>query len=148
VAVDAVPPETTAELQFRAGELSILIGEDDPDIADLLVLHLGEEGFDVRVAEDGEAVVESAFGDPPDLIVLDTNMPKLDGPSAALALRARGFAAPILAMSAASQRRDIEFALASGCTEFLRKPAHPDTLKRVVRQLLIKSADRKLPSRN
>ena len=148
VRIAAAQLERSTERQLEAGAVSILIGDDDADIAELLALRLGEEGFRVRVAADGRAVVEAALADPPDLIVLDTNMPELDGPAAARALRTRGFAAPILALSAAGRRQDIEFALASGCTEFLRKPAHPDTLKRVIRQLLLDSIDPHTSSRN
>jgi len=63
-------------------------------------------------------------------------MPKLDGPAAARQLRERGFQAPIIALSGATAREDIEYALASGCTEFLRKPPHLPTLKRLIQRLL------------
>lgn len=121
---------------------SILIGEDDPDVADLLALKLGEAGYRVKVVDNGRSVVEIGTAEKPDLIILDTNMPQLDGPAAARCLRERGFAAPILALSAANRSHDIEFALASGCTEFLRKPAHPETVKRIVRELVLKSEGR------
>ena len=121
---------------------SILIAEDDPDICDLLGLKLSEVGYRVRVVHDGHAVIEAALSDRPGLIILDTNMPGLDGPTAARKLRESGFSAPILALSAAGRSHDIEFALASGCTAFLRKPAHPDALKRVVRELLLKDMSR------
>jgi signal transduction histidine kinase/CheY-like chemotaxis protein len=115
---------------------AVLVGEDDPDLAELIALRLGEAGYAVEVVADGEAVLDRALASQPQLVIVDTNMPKLDGPSAARALRERGFGAPILALSAASRSSDIERALASGCTDFLRKPAHPDVLKRVVAQLI------------
>jgi CheY-like chemotaxis protein len=63
----------------------------------------------------------------------------LDGPGAARALREKGYLAPILALSAAGRREDIEHALASGCTEFLRKPVRPEALRHVVERLVLGS---------
>lgn len=131
---------TAADPFDPAGVTSIMIAEDDPDVAELIALRLEDAGYRVQVMDNGRAVVDAALATPPDLLIIDTNLPGLDGPSAARLLRERGFAAPILALSAASRRQDIEHALASGCTQFLRKPAHPETLKRVVRELVVKAA--------
>jgi len=114
----------------------IVLGEDDPDITDLLTLRLSEAGYRVHGVADGNAVVESALSSDPRLVIVDINMPKLDGPAAARQLRERGFQAPIIALSGATAREDIEYALASGCTEFLRKPPHLPTLKRLIQRLL------------
>jgi DNA-binding response OmpR family regulator len=115
----------------------IVIGEDDPDIRDLLEARLREAGYRIECVEDGEALVETALALEPSLVILDVNMPRLDGPAAARRLRERGFLAPILALSGASRRQDIEYALASGCTEFLRKPPHLSSLKRLIERLML-----------
>ncbi len=129
----------TADSADAAGGL-IVLGEDDPDITDLLTARLGEAGFQIHGLADGEAVVEAVLSSDPRLVILDVNMPKLDGPAAARRLRERGFRAPILALSGATDREDIEYALASGCTEFLRKPPHIPTLKRLIQRLLVAPA--------
>ena len=96
-----------------------------------------EAGYLVHSVSDGNALVEAALELDPSLAIVDVNMPGLDGPAAARRLRESGFDAPILALSGASRRRDIEYALASGCTDFLRKPPHLGTLKRLVQQLIL-----------
>ncbi len=126
----------TVDSADAAGSL-IVLGEDDPDITDLLTARLGEAGYRIRGLADGEAVVEAALASDPRLVIVDINMPKLDGPAAARKLREQGFQAPILALSGATDRDDIEYALASGCTEFLRKPPHIPTLKRLIQRLLV-----------
>lgn len=115
----------------------IVLGDDDPDISELLAVRLTEAGYRVHGVADGEALVESVLALKPSLVIVDINMPGLDGPTAARKLRERGFQAPILALSGASRRQDIEYALSSGCTEFLRKPPHLGTLKRLVQQLIL-----------
>jgi len=120
-----------------AGSSLIVLGEDDPDILDLLEVRLAEAGYRVHGVADGEALVDSALELEPSLVIVDINMPRLDGPAAARKLRERGFHAPILALSGASRRQDIEYALSSGCTEYLRKPPHLGTLKRLIQQLIL-----------
>ncbi|NNC65391.1 MAG: response regulator [Gammaproteobacteria bacterium] len=129
----------TIDSRDTAGSL-IVLGEDDPDITDLLTARLGEAGYRIHGLADGEAVVEAVLSSDPRLVIVDINMPKLDGPAAARKLRESGFQAPILALSGATDRDDIEYALASGCTEFLRKPPHIPTLKRLIQRLLVAPA--------
>ncbi|MGI9260354.1 MAG: ATP-binding response regulator [Gammaproteobacteria bacterium] len=137
VELDAPPAqELTDGVDSHAADL-IVVGEDDPDISDLLEIRLTEAGYRVHCVGDGNALVEAALELDPSLTIVDVNMPGLDGPAAARKLRESGFDAPILALSGASRRRDIEYALASGCTDFLRKPPHLGTLKRLVHQLIL-----------
>ena len=133
----AQPVEMKTPESGAAATSLILIGEDDPDIAGLLEVRLGEAGYRIHSVADGQAVVDAALELEPDLIIVDINMPGLDGPTAARKLRECGFHQPILALSAAGRREDIEYALASGCTEFLRKPPHLGTLKRLIHQLIL-----------
>jgi len=129
----------TADSADTAGSL-IVLGDDDPDIMDLLTARLGEAGYRIHGLADGEAVVDAALASHPRLVIVDINMPKLDGPAAARKLREKGFQAPILALSGATNRDEIEYALACGCTEFLRKPPHIPTLKRLIQRLLVTPA--------
>lgn len=140
VRVPAAPADLGAEDSNDTTGGLIVLGEDDPDITDLLTARLGEAGFRIHGLADGEAVVEAVLSSDPRLVIVDINMPKLDGPAAARKLRESGFRAPILALSGATDREDIEYALASGCTEFLRKPPHIPTLKRLIQRLLVAPA--------
>lgn len=139
ITVELAAPQAqvvTGAVDPHAADL-IVIGEDDPDISDLLEVRLTEAGYRVHSVSDGNALVEAVLELAPSLVIADVNMPGLDGPAAARKLRESGFHAPILALSGASRRRDIEYALASGCTDFLRKPPHLGTLKRLVQQLIL-----------
>jgi signal transduction histidine kinase/ActR/RegA family two-component response regulator len=115
----------------------ILIAEDDPDLRDLLELTLVEDGYEVALVDDGLAAVDAAAAHRPDLIIVDMNMPRLDGAAAAQRLRETGFDGPILAVSAAGSWPDIDYALSCGCTEFIRKPVTTAALKRRVAKLLL-----------
>ncbi len=137
VELGAASADSVSEAAAPLATDLIVIGEDDPDIVDLLEVRLAEAGYRVHSVSDGKALVDAVLKLDPSLAIVDVNMPGLDGPAAARKLRESGFHAPILALSGAGRRRDIEYALSSGCTEFLRKPPHLGTLKRLIQQLIL-----------
>ena len=65
----------------------VLVVEDDTDIADVLQRSLRLEGYEVRVAADGQAALDEAHAFLPDVVVLDLGLPKIDGIEVARALR-------------------------------------------------------------
>ncbi len=147
----ALPARSACELlphagDSRASRQTVLVGEDDPDLQDLLTLKLTEAGYAVHAVGDGAALVDEALALRPDIIIVDTNMPELDGPSAARALREQGVQIPIVALSGATRAADIDYALSSGCTEFLRKPPHVPGLVRLMRELTLRHAAGKIPA--
>jgi two-component system phosphate regulon response regulator PhoB len=77
---------------------SILIVEDETDLADMLCYHLQREGYQCRRAGDGERALAEAQTQPPDLIVLDRMLPKLSGDEVAVRLKrdSRTAAVPML----------------------------------------------------
>src|SRR3989454_11180647 len=77
----------------------VLVVEDDEDIAQALQRSLRMEGYDVRLAADGERALEQAGKFLPDLVVLDLGLPKIDGIEVARTLRADGDV-PILMLTA------------------------------------------------
>ena len=126
-------PRANADLETG----KILIAEDDPDLRLLLTAWLEQDGQTVTAAADGEEALAQTLKERPDLLVVDTNMPRLGGPGVARSLRARGFDGAIVALSGAHDPRDVEFALSCGCDEFLAKPPHRGTFLRVVRRMLL-----------
>ena len=105
----------------------ILLVEDDRDHQPLLSLMLQKAGAEVTVAENGKVAVDLArdardAGIPFDIIVMDLQMPVLDGLAATRELRIEGFTNPIIALTARAASTDRERCFAAGCDDFLSKP--------------------------
>lgn len=113
-------------------QLDVLLAEDDRTNAHLVVHHLEREGHTVRVAKDGEEAVRLFEERRPDLILMDCQMPNLDGPSATRRIRAlpNGKRVPIVALSANDSPADCEQFLAAGMDGCLSKPFTRSTLQR------------------
>ena len=106
----------------------VLIAEDSPDLSRLLRYQLTGAGLEVETADNGREAVEKAFAKTFDMIVMDMQMPVLDGYEAAKELRARGYQGPILALTAHAMRQDRDRCLQAGCTEYQAKPVDLPTL--------------------
>ena len=123
----------------------IIVCDDDPDITDLLDVRLTQAGYDVLTTLNGEALIKAALEFEPQMVIVDLNMPGLDGPSAARRLRESGFRAPIVVLSGAGSEREFQYALAAGCSEFVRKPPQMNALLRLIQALLL--ADRPIANK-
>lgn len=120
------------------GKSLILIADDRPSSRELLRTVLERAGYDVIEAEDGEQAVARAHGSHPRLILLDLQMPRLDGFGVLEQLRAdpEFRDTPVLALTASAMSGDRERILAAGFTDYLAKPAGPDLLRAAVARLL------------
>lgn len=118
----------------------ILIADDRASSRELLRTVLGRSGYEVIEAGDGEEAVARAREHNPDLILLDLQMPILDGYGVLAELRsdARFRDLPICALTASAMRGDREKILAAGFTDYLSKPAGPEMLRETVARLLRK----------
>jgi CheY-like chemotaxis protein len=116
----------------------ILYVEDNEDNVYMLSRRLQRQGFEVLVAPDGEQGVAIARREHPDLIVMDLNMPVLDGWEATRRLKATPDtrAIPIIALSAHAMTGDRERALEAGCDEYDTKPVRIVSLLAKIRTLL------------
>lgn len=113
----------------------ILIAEDDGDIRGLLRLYLEGEGFRVVEAADGQAALDLARTENPDMAILDVMMPQLNGYEVTRALR-RYSDIPILILSAKSQDNDKILGLNLGADDYVTKPFNPvEIVARVKAQL-------------
>ena len=104
--------------------MRVLLVEDHEEIWDFLSRRLKRRGYDVEVATDGQAGVDRARADHPDIMLLDMNLPVLDGWSAARLLKADPATAgiPIIALTAHAMAGDREKAVAAGCDDYHPKP--------------------------
>ena len=126
----------------------ILIVEDNEDHRDALSRRLRRRGFEVLMAVDGRAGVEAARDDAPDLILMDMNMPELDGWEATRQIKALPERAttPIIALTAHAMSGDRERALAAGCTDYHAKPVEFEKLMAQIESLLSSLAVAEVPT--
>jgi DNA-binding response OmpR family regulator len=113
----------------------VLVVEDDTDIAGVLRRSLDKEGYDVRVAPDGEAAIDEAGVFEPDAVVLDLGLPGLDGVEVCRRLRDDGDV-PILILTARDALEARVEGLDSGADDYLVKPFERDELLARLRALL------------
>ena len=131
--------------QQKLPPVRILLVEDGETNRDLLSLVLTEAGATVVCANDGREGVSAALREPFDLVLMDMQMPVMDGYSATRTLRAGGFQPPIIALTAHAMRSDHAKCLAAGCSGYLSKPVHFETLLATVRAAVGDPADAKAP---
>jgi two-component system OmpR family response regulator len=103
---------------------TVLVVDDDPHIRQLLVFALEKAGLRTREAADGEAALAAVAEAPPDLVVLDINMPKLDGLEVCRRLRASGDL-PILFLSSRDDEIDRVLGIELGGDDYVVKPFSP-----------------------
>ena len=116
----------------------ILVVEDQEDLRRILRDLLIGSGYHVIEAADGAEGVAKAQDEQPDLILMDIQLPVLDGYEATRQIKAdpRLAAAPIIAVSSFAMKGDEEKARAAGCDQYVTKPYSPIQLLRTVRTLL------------
>ena len=101
--------------------VSVLIVEDDRNIAQLLQMYLEKEGYAVTIAEDGNQGLAKFQAIKPDLVLLDVMMPGMDGWAVCKAIRAES-QVPIIMLTAKSQTDDKVQGLRSGADDYVTKP--------------------------
>ncbi|MBL8051062.1 MAG: response regulator [Anaerolineales bacterium] len=123
----------------------ILVVDDDVDTLRLVGLMLQRQGYEIIAASNGTQALEKAFGEKPDLILLDVMMPDMDGYEVTRRLRKNPAtsATPILMFTAKTQLDDKVTGFEVGADDYLTKPTHPTELQAHVKALLARTATKK-----
>lgn len=108
--------------------VKILLAEDSADNRAVMRAFLRNTQANLVVVEDGLAAFQKAIAEDFDLVLMDIQMPKMDGLNATIKLREAGFSKPIVALTAHALPEEIKRSLAAGCNGHLTKPIGRDTL--------------------
>lgn len=114
----------------------ILVVEDEADIALGLQQDLRLEGYDVRVASDGEQAIEFARDAPFDLIILDVMLPGKDGFAVCRELRRSGMTTPIILLTAKGSEAEKVLGFELGADDYVTKPFSPMELRARIKAVL------------
>lgn len=127
--LDALPSGGAGESEPEPGGFCgrVLVAEDGPDNQRLIRALLQREGLEVHLAENGRVACRkvwqaAAEGRPYDLVLMDMQMPELDGYQATCQLREDGWSGPIVALTAEAMDGDRARCLEAGCDDYLSKP--------------------------
>jgi DNA-binding response OmpR family regulator len=113
----------------------ILVVDDDQSMMELLVDVLSSEGFKVRSAANGKLALQSVLALPPNIILMDINMPGMDGIEVFRRLKAQNenFNIPVIFVSGTANRHEMTEGLSLGAVDFIPKPYQNDDLLARVR---------------
>jgi two-component system, OmpR family, alkaline phosphatase synthesis response regulator PhoP len=120
---------------------TILVVDDEPQIAEIATDYLRMAGFDVIAAGDGVRALEAVRGRHPDLVILDLGLPRMDGIDVARAIR-RDSDLPIIMLTARAQEEDRLHGLEIGADDYITKPFSPRELVARVRAVLRRTEKR------
>ena len=116
----------------------IYVADDDADLRNILTFALQEEGHEVLVAQDGEEAMEHILDEPPDLLILDIEMPRMDGLQVLEALDTYALkrTVKVLVLTARGSEEDRIRGLQEGADRYLGKPFESSELAEAVREVL------------
>ncbi|MGE0607854.1 MAG: ATP-binding protein [Pirellulales bacterium] len=127
---------------LRLPPAKILVADDGESNRNLIQLVLRRAGVEVVLVENGQQAVDAALSQHFDLILMDMQMPVLDGYAATAALRQSGYELPIIALTAHAMQGNEEKCRAAGCSEFLTKPINIDRLLAKLAEVLAATSAR------
>jgi CheY-like chemotaxis protein len=118
------------------GKRRVLLAEDNPTTQSLISILLAQMGLELEVVDNGQAAIDYLATEAVDLVLMDCQMPILDGFKATAHLRAQGLTTPVVALTAYAREEDEDQCLAAGMNDFLSKPFRQNDLKEVLMRWL------------
>jgi CheY-like chemotaxis protein len=135
--IESNEPKASVEGNRRKLACRILLAEDGPDNLRLIAFLLRKAGADVTLAENGQIAVDLALAAERvskgfDVVLMDIQMPVMDGYEATRTLRNAGYTGPIIALTANAMTEDRQRCIDAGCDDYMSKPINRNTLLEVV----------------
>lgn len=121
-----------ADVQNSLSGLKVLAVDDSADNRELIKMILNSSGLDVTEAESGEQAIDQAFKQHYDIVLMDIQMPGIDGYSTLAELRKRGFQEPVIALTAHAMKEEKNRTLAAGFADHVTKPINSKTLLQTI----------------
>ena len=118
------------------GARRVLLAEDNPTTQNLISILLQQMGIELAIVNNGQEAVDFLSHETVDLVLMDCQMPVLDGFQATAQIRAQGISIPIVALTAYARVEDEQQCLAAGMSDFLSKPFRQSELKDVLARWL------------
>jgi signal transduction histidine kinase/CheY-like chemotaxis protein len=125
-----------AAIEVPALSGAVLLAEDSPDIQDLIAFYARRTGVTLDVVDNGQKAVERALTRDYNLVLMDMQMPVMDGLAATTLLRRSGYSGPIVSLTANAMREDREKCLAAGAVDFLGKPVNVGEFYKTLQRFL------------
>jgi signal transduction histidine kinase/AmiR/NasT family two-component response regulator len=140
-----VPPPALVPRERLTGR--VLLADDNEDLRHLVTLFLKNLGLTVHAVENGLVAVEAALSEEFDVILMDMEMPVMNGYEAVHVLRTRGYSGTIFGLTAHQDGPEVARAILSGCDTVVSKPVSIDILKAALAPALERRAGRDTPAR-
>jgi two-component system, cell cycle response regulator DivK len=119
----------------------VLLVEDHEELRDMLSRRLRRRGFEVVLAHDGQQALDQVGAETPDIVLLDMNLPVMDGWTVARTLRGQSNRVPIIALTAHAMSTDRVRTLEAGCDDYHAKPVNFDELLRQIDGALLRAEE-------
>lgn len=110
----------------------ILVAEDNPSNQKLITILLKKMGLEVTIADDGQIAVNKCQNETFDIILMDMQMPNMNGYDATRVLRSQNIKTPIIAVTANAMMGDEDKCLEAGCDSYISKPIDRNQLNDVI----------------
>jgi CheY-like chemotaxis protein len=140
------PSSATPSPELPLSSASVLLAEDNPITSRLVVDYMTVKGFRMQSVTDGESALAAVRASPPDVVLLDIQMPQLDGFAVMRAIRAdpdpRVRAVRVIALTAMAMRGDGERCVEAGADAYCAKPVSMRELVRLVQEQVASGGDR------
>ena len=133
-----IPPSPSKIIDGERYLPLVLLAEDNEDNFLTLTTYLEAKGFELKIARNGQQAIDLVQIEPPDLILMDIQMPEVDGLEAIKYIRSQGFTMPIIATTALVMTGDRERCLAAGADDYISKPIKLKLLLTTIQQLFPK----------